>query len=278
MVMTLGEMMNEPKLASVESAPMRLSRGNQLLLWGLLMLVVLLSIAQIGDWSSAALQYWWTDSISYPGFLDTNVEHIRNIMTAIHLTLVPVIYVLAITTLVMGLVEVRVVSLMDSALAMCVFMFAGSYLIFQAFFASHGMLLGQEALGIYSGSTYCLVVFFVVYRFYEARDKDHSIYHPMFRAQLIVIGLSPWLFQVAYGLWFLCFGSLFNGSYLQQLLVSLGHFLLPLMILYLFYGARSVLERSSLNMVSVILIIVSMGLLVLGTIGYREAVFKPAIL
>ncbi len=153
-------------------------------------------------------------------------------------------------------------------------LFATGYLIFQSFFISTGEHLGLMGLSIHSGSAYCIVAYFVVYRFFESRSKGDALYEEMFRNQLFVLAVGPFMFQVAYGIWFALLGHGADGTYTQQLIITFGYYLLPLLGIY----SYSTLLKSESGNTGFIIAVVCLALIVLGTFGYAGSSVQPAVL
>lgn len=135
--------------------------------------------------------------------------------------------------------------------------------------------LGQTALAIHSGTTFCIVSLFVLYRFLEAVKTKNS-HQALFSLQLVALCLAPFFYRVAYGNWFLLLGHEFDGRWVQQVSLSFGSFLLPLLAIYVgasIYKQRELPPRNGIVCIGLVLAIIAVGLM-----GYGASSIQPSLI
>ena len=129
-------------------------------------------------------------------------------------------------------------------------------------------------MAIHSGTTFCIVALFVIYRFFESRSA-RSTHGPLFEKQLVVICLGPFLYRVAYGLWFLILDHQYDGIWGQQVSLAFGSFLIPMLAIYVgtyLYGNRAMPRLHAVAISGGVLLLILIGL-----IGYNDSSVQPAL-
>ncbi|MDP2582264.1 hypothetical protein Q8W37_20170 [Shimia thalassica] len=250
---------------------------------GLLASVLLLASFPI--WSTFAqtsLGYWFNSTTEYPAFAQQLDAHGAFGSDATRQIAVGLITLSITVGSILAPVLLALIALdrLESAkraigiiLSVSAAVFGFSYLYYLGGFGGAGTQLGSIAMNIHAGSTLAFVAIFVAYRYLEALKKGDAVYRNVFAKQLIIVALSPWLFQVGYGLWFLVLGHSFDAGYWQQLVISFGSFLLPMLVIYMndTLGSQGG-KRSTL------LLIAAVALCLLGTYGYATSDIQPALI
>lgn len=248
-------------------------------------LAILVLLASFPVWSTfgqTALGYWFNSSTEYPAFaqqLDAHGAFGTDVTRQVAVGLITLSISLGsvFTAVLLALIALdrfaagKQAIAIALSIAMAVFGFA--YLYYLGGFGGAGTQLGSIAMNIHAGSTLGFVAIFVAYRYLEALLKGDTVYRNMFAKQLIVVALSPWLFQVGYGLWFLGLGHGFDAGYWQQLVISFGSFLLPMLVIYMHDTLGSQNGKRSIS-----LLIAALVLCLLGTYGYATSDIQPALI
>ncbi|MFY0681154.1 MAG: hypothetical protein JXR13_11310 [Thalassovita sp.] len=248
-------------------------------------LAAVLLLASYPIWSTFAqttLGYWFNNSTDYPAFAQQLEAHgaFGSEVTR-HISVGLITFSIATgSILAPALLSLIALGRFGSAqaviaagLSATAAVFGLSYLYYLGGFGGAGTQLGSIAMNIHAGSTLAFVAIFVAYRYLEALKKGDAVYRNLFAKQLIVVALSPWLFQVGYGLWFVGLGHEFDAGYWQQLIITFGSFLAPMLVIYMndTLGSKSA-KRSTL------LLITAVSLCLLGTYGYTTSDIQPALI
>ena len=237
-----------------------------------------------GQMTEVALDYWLRGNTSFPAFSQQLERHgafgtdATRIVSVGFITLsIALLAVFAPVTMLVrasgrfeGLGKALAVLMSVSAT-----LFGFAFLYYLGGFGGAGTQLGTIAMGIYAGSTLAFVALFVAYRYLEAVRNGNDLYETLFARQLIVVALSPWLFQITYGLWFIVFGHSFDGGYWQQMTASFASFLLPMLVIYMY----TTLARSSeTDKLGAGLLIGAIILCLLGSYGYATSDIQPKLI
>ena len=252
-------------------------------------LILVLAYPFLFEKANAALAFWAQGDLEYKAFLRNSAA--SDTLVGIELICVVIMGFLAPTALLLRAVEPALTGkeqpswsrILFRISALNLLLFSACYLILQMFFASVGLIVGQEAMAIHSGSAFCIVSLFVIYRYFEAIHHGADADEKLFSLQLAVLALSPWLYQVAYGLWVSLVSSTLDGNFAEQLTVSFGHFLLPLLVLYVYDSLHrsDSQHRNSPKQPGFgisIFIIIAIAALFIGTSGYEASSIQAAII
>jgi hypothetical protein len=164
-----------------------------------------------------------------------------------------------------------VLSLLAIASLLC---FVVCQLVLYNQYGGAGRHLGQTSMAIHSGTTFCIVSLFVIYRFFESRSASSS-HGPLFEKQLVVMCLGPFLYRVAYGLWFLILGHESDGIWGQQVILAFGYFLFPMLAIYVgtyLYRMQAMPRSHAMAISGAILLLILIGL-----VGYNGSDVQPAL-
>ncbi len=152
-----------------------------------------------------------------------------------------------------------------AALAGCL-----AFMFHQSLYYSSGAHMGLIGLSSHGGSTYCFVSMFIVYRLHQARHYNDEYHYRLFLNQLFIVGITPWLFRTGYGVWHTLFGTAGNGALGQQLLMSHGSFLIPMLGVYSYISFRDRFEKLP-TATPIVLCAAALLIAITGTYGYFQA-------
>lgn len=237
---------------------------------------VILCLAAPYCWEqlSGAFKYW-TGSAQWSAPI-TGESETRNTLTATAMTAAGLM--LPVALLAIGLNALTgnksLASVLYYLAIVCLLGFVVAQLVLYNQWGGTGRHLGQTSMSIHAGTTFCVVALFVIYRFFESRSTD-SVYRPLFEKQLVVMCLGPFLYRVAYGLWFLVLGHQSDGVWGQQVSLSFGSFLIPMLAIYVgtyIYGSQAIPRTHAVAISAAVLL-----LIVIGLVGYNGSEVQPAL-
>ncbi len=240
------------------------------------LIALLLSMIEHFQLGSFALQYWLSGDSSYAFF---NGDGFHDGLLALTIFLSGILGIVAPLMLMVRAMLPGIAVKVEILAALLLCVFAISYMVFQGYYFSNRNQLGTIGLGLHSGSAYGLVALLVVYRYFESLFQHHSLNRQLFTIQISILALSPWLYQVGYGLWFLVLGHAYDGIYPQQLLISFGHYLLPMAVAYAYITliVKDGDLDNSLFSIDWLLAAIAVCFMVLGLMGYHGSSVQPSI-
>lgn len=77
------------------------------------------------------------------------------------------------------------------------------------------------------------------------------------------------------GLWFLVFGHQYDDYYVQQMVLSLGHFLVPLLVAYLLISFSQDCHEKKVKTLGYFVLVC---FIVLGCFGYTNSSVQPSVI
>ena len=229
-----------------------------------LLCIAVLSIAAPLCWEQldTAIRFWLNGPPSTTPF--SAESNFRNQMVAVALTTAGLMTPIGLLAVAVRNLHGPTVlqTLLDGLAVLCLIGFVGSQMLLYNQFGGTLRHLGQTSMAIHSGTAFCFVSMFVIYRMFESRMSG-GVHRSMFELQLGVMCCGPVLYRVAYGLWFTIAGHAYDGLWLQQILLSFGFFLLPLLLIYIgssVYRGRTMVMPQTLVVSGLILAAIIIGL------------------